>query len=58
MDKLPESIYYVARGTYNNSRPYVSKGHVKQSLNYPWRKGRVYRAVTVWEDVTEEFINE
>jgi hypothetical protein len=62
-DELPDEIYKVFPDIFTARNTYDNPTSVKISIGQRWRymrqddEIRVYRAVTVWEDVTEEFTN-
>lgn len=57
-EKLPETMYYWKNSS--RSRPYATKAHLKSGIRarYWVTNGRIYVAKTVWEDVTDELIDE
>ncbi|WP_433434551.1 hypothetical protein [Nonomuraea sp. CA-141351] len=59
--KLPDETYRVYPESWNFRNVYDSRDSARRAVSY--RKGtwerdriRVFRAVTVWEDVTHEFV--
>ncbi|MEQ4716117.1 hypothetical protein [Nonomuraea sp. B19D2] len=60
--KLPAETYRVYPNAVNHRNVYDDAASVRKAVGYrqsnPWRhvEVKVYRAVTVWEDVTAEFV--